>query len=527
MENNNNFNQKGNKLIGNLLQNYRDQQQNFSTFFRDRVSNYVQNMKDRQARYQKAVQKSRKKQGMLIRETNTVAYLQDKLWRQGFFGNIPYNQAVDGIMGKMTKEALDRQSRVAKTGYKVNSCPLDRNGKPTEECAAYVNGNLQANGINSWGSAYAVNNQFKKFKSGYDNMDTNLKMKGYSRRDSTDAILDMNHKAADNLKNTIDINQLNPDHIYTVNMYYNGSPKVRQFYNAAKQEKTGSYGTHVGQLYMNTNGEWIVSHNIHGNLHFDNLNSILGGDHKYGITSISDTGTYGGNSDSSQNKKSGFLEGIRNFFKFQQGGTLLKGVTVTALDPRRAISNGDRKFIQGINSTRNYMMQQHGLTDAQWANQAKHAYNIAGVESKHGETIRYQVKENLPDTIIQGLQNLFRGRVQNPSRGYTQIKILPGQSNLNTEYKKLGITDEALKVSPYVQGAATVLKLNDVDNYLNDKIRNKGNITWKDGSPMSREDARNIVWNRGRVSSGLNDKNDTSNSGVIYIKKFKDRSLIK
>ena len=78
-----------------------------------------------------------------------------------------------------------------------------------------------------------------------------------------------------------------------------------------------------------------------------------------------------------------------------------------------------------------------------------------------------------------------------------------------------------------MQGAATVLKLNDVDNYLNDKIRNKGNITWKDGSPMSREDARNIVWNRGRVSSGLNDKNDTSNSGVIYIKKFKDRSLIK
>jgi hypothetical protein len=37
-------------------------------------------------------------------------------------------------------------------------------------------------------------------------MDTNLKMKGYSRRDSTDAILNMNHKAADNLKNTIDIN---------------------------------------------------------------------------------------------------------------------------------------------------------------------------------------------------------------------------------------------------------------------------------------------------------------------------------
>ena len=36
-------------------------------------------------------------------------------------------------------------------------------------------------------------------------MDTNLKMKGYSRRDSTNAILDMNHKAADDLKNTIDI----------------------------------------------------------------------------------------------------------------------------------------------------------------------------------------------------------------------------------------------------------------------------------------------------------------------------------
>lgn len=55
----------------------------------------------------------------------------------------------------------------------------------------------------------------------------------------------------------------------------------------------------------------------------------------------------------------------------------------------------------------------------------------------------------------------------------------------------------------------------------------KPSYTWKDGSPMSQTDANNIYWNRGKLTSGKNDKNDSSNSGVKYIKSYNDRSIIR
>ena len=44
---------------------------------------------------------------------------------------------------------------------------------------------------------------------------------------------------------------------------------------------------------------------------------------------------------------------------------------------------------------------------------------------------------------------------------------------------------------------------------------------------MTTEEANNIYWNRGKLTSGLNDKNDTSNSGVQYIKSYNNRSIIR
>lgn len=43
---------------------------------------------------------------------------------------------------------------------------------------------------------------------------------------------------------------------------------------------------------------------------------------------------------------------------------------------------------------------------------------------------------------------------------------------------------------------------------------------------MTKEDANSIVWNRGKVTSGLNDKNDLSNSASLYVKKYHDRSIM-
>jgi hypothetical protein len=34
---------------------------------------------------------------------------------------------------------------------------IDRNGNLTNECAAYINGILKRNGINSWGNSYEIN----------------------------------------------------------------------------------------------------------------------------------------------------------------------------------------------------------------------------------------------------------------------------------------------------------------------------------------------------------------------------------
>ena len=55
----------------------------------------------------------------------------------------------------------------------------------------------------------------------------------------------------------------------------------------------------------------------------------------------------------------------------------------------------------------------------------------------------------------------------------------------------------------------------------------KPSYTWKDGSPMSQTDANNIYRNRGKLTSDKNDKNDASNSGVQYIKKYNNRSIIR
>jgi hypothetical protein len=74
-------------------------------------------------------------------------------------------------------------------------------------------------------------------------------------------------------------------------MYYATSPYMMQFFYAASKQGTGNYGTHVGVMYYNTEYDiWVVEHNIHGHVHYDALESILGGEsnpHKYGVTSIS------------------------------------------------------------------------------------------------------------------------------------------------------------------------------------------------------------------------------------------------
>lgn len=198
----------------------------------------------------------------------------------------------------------------------------------------------------------------------------------------------------------------------------------------------------------------------------------------------------------------------------------LPEVIVTAINPKRG-NKALHDYIMGVNSMRNNIMKERGMSDSRWADLSKQAVNITGVESKNGTSLRYKIKSILPDWALHASQYTFRGRTMPISRGLSQIKIVPAQKKLNARYSKYGINDQTLKESNFKQGQATIIKMDENRKSM------KSNYTWRDGTPMTAEEANNIYWNRGRLTSGLNDKNDTSNSGVQYIKKYNDRSIIR
>ena len=54
---------------------------------------------------QRATNRERQRQGNYVSD---ITGLQDRLWRAGYYGNIPYEKAVDGNMGKATRQAMSR-----------------------------------------------------------------------------------------------------------------------------------------------------------------------------------------------------------------------------------------------------------------------------------------------------------------------------------------------------------------------------------------------------------------------------------
>lgn len=172
----------------------------------------------------------------------------------------------------------------------VKRAGRDRYGRYTIQCAAHVNGRLGRAGYYSQGHAYQILTQFPSVINGYNKV-TIPSLSKLSWENRVPAVLDMHRQAADYVKENLDISKLVPGAYYVVNMYYTTSPYMLQFFYAARKQGTRNYGTHVGVLYYSAEHKtWIVEHNIHGNVHYDALESILGGisnPHKYGVTSIS------------------------------------------------------------------------------------------------------------------------------------------------------------------------------------------------------------------------------------------------
>lgn len=161
-------------------------------------------------------------------------------------------------------------------------------------------------------------------------------------------------------------------------------------------------------------------------------------------------------------------------------------------------------------------MKDYNLSDTEWAELSKQAYNLAGVESNYGESKSYKILQYIPDWIINFGKQLIRGKDSPNSRGLTQIKFYQDQP-INEKYKEYGITEENTKNDPYNQGRATAIKLSDI----NDRM---ASYHWKDGSPMSSEDARAILWNRGKLTDRLNEKDGTGAS--TYVRKYHKKSVL-
>ena len=177
-------------------------------------------------------------------------------------------------------------------GLTIPEKPVDRLGNLTPECATYVNTQLRGMGINAGGDAYQMGRRYKDFVNGYDGINLTPNMAGYNHNDSIQAIRNIHYQAADNFKNNLDILQMRKNHVYPVNMYYKTSPHMIDFYNSAIKENTGTPATHVGYAYWDGKN-WRVTHNIHGKIHNELLNEVLGSNNgeKFGITSMRDAGT--------------------------------------------------------------------------------------------------------------------------------------------------------------------------------------------------------------------------------------------
>lgn len=140
---------------------------------------------------------------------------------------------------------------------------------PTDECAFFSNSQLRDYfGAPAFGNAWNLSGE---------PLYTNTVPKPVNS--SKNSYFKYLHNSADQFASSFDFNQLNPDELYLVNMYYNNSPSWQ------KAEPTGN-GTHAGYLQFK-DGQWHVIHNIHGTVHVDALNDILGGNQKsYGVLNV-------------------------------------------------------------------------------------------------------------------------------------------------------------------------------------------------------------------------------------------------
>lgn len=215
--------------------------------------------------------------------------------------------------------------------------------------------------------------------------------------------------------------------------------------------------------------------------------------------------------------------------KYQTAFAKLPEITVTAIDTKRFDKDSDAyKFAKALNSNRNLFIDKYNLNDKQFADFSKFAINQAALESKLGTTIKYKIKNNVPDWFLHFGKELFRGKDSPNSRGLTQIKYNQDINNnsLKSQYDEMGITDTNLQEDVDKMAKATLIRSIYSNNFLKQENQNKP-YTYSNGKIIPQDEALSIYWNRGKLTSGLNPDPISSNNDVSnYVKKFRKRKVI-
>lgn len=425
---------------------------------------------------------------------------------------------------------------------------------PTEQCARWANDSLRRfkkNGRRIFGARevggdawtrLSAGKNSKMIFSGYDNIPYDTTSNTQAKIDyqayvdaesknpgsgiNTPALKAMrsqsikrNHTAADNLKSKFNTNTLDKSKVYMVNMYYDSSPNAGIAWYGASN---GTTGTHTGNLYWNSEtNDWRVAHNIHGNIHDDKFDDVRGSKNKfgYGVTAIAEPSTRKG--------------------WFQSGGVLtshseIEPSVITAIPSNVVRSNGGKAYIKALNDFRSQAMQDYNLSDEQYSDLMAFATNIAQKESGMGSGLGYISKSVLPDWGRHLGKVIKKGSLSEMevplSRGYTQIKYGLDVQNpeLKQAYDRYGVTENGLEFeNPEQMAKATIVRTLLGQKELN---QNEKTYTYSDGTPIPKDTALAMWWNRGKLTSGINPNpktnrlshNEASKFGQLY----EDKKLV-
>lgn len=172
---------------------------------------------------------------------------------------------------KNTVDSLRKPNKI------LSSKPAVVNGETIDACAKYGNCVLTNQGYISKGHAWTRHNNQRTIYSGYN---TKNRPTTYNEN----SVVKYNSEAADNVVRDFDFNTLDKNSVYTVGMYYKGSPAQEQAYNEGID---GATNTHTGNLFWSPEANsWVVEHNIHGTAITNELRDVLGSRGKYGVTGI-------------------------------------------------------------------------------------------------------------------------------------------------------------------------------------------------------------------------------------------------